>query len=71
VNTRYTVVVMPSAVKQIEQLDGPVRARVLRRIEALGDDPRPQGVVKLAGANDLWRVRLNPALAVSLVGGGC
>ena len=31
---------------------------MLKQIEALVADPRPAGVAKLEGANDLWRVRV-------------
>jgi len=31
---------------------------VLRRIEALGENPRPPGCLKLTGAEDLWRIRI-------------
>lgn len=37
---RYTVEFERSAKKDLDQLDGPIRARVLRKIAALADDPR-------------------------------
>ncbi len=39
-------------------LDTPLAFRILRRIEALSANPRPDGVVKLEGATDLWRIRV-------------
>ena len=54
----YTVVFARSARKELQNLDPPVARRILKHIEALAADPRPAGVVKLEGANDLWRVRV-------------
>ena len=54
----YAVVVARSARKELQNLDPPVARRILKQIEALVADPRPAGVVKLEGANDLWRVRV-------------
>ena len=54
---RYRLFIKPSAVKEIESI--PVkkdRQRIVARIRTLADDPRPQGCVKLSGANK-YRVR--------------
>lgn len=55
---RYTVEFERSAKKEFDRLDGPIRARVLRKIAALEDDPRPPGATRLVGADDLWRIRI-------------
>lgn len=47
-----------AAKKELDRLDGPIRARVLRKITALADDPRPPGVTRLTGPDDLWRIRI-------------
>ena len=54
----YTVVFARSAGKELRSLDSPVALRILKRIEALSGKPRPAGVVKLEGAQDLWRIRI-------------
>ena len=54
----YSVVFARSAGKELRSLDSPVALRILKRIEALSGNPRPAGVVKLEGAQDLWRVRV-------------
>jgi mRNA interferase RelE/StbE len=54
----YTVQVKPSARKELEALPDGVLARVLRKIEALGDVPRPTGCKKLKGSKDQWHVRV-------------
>jgi mRNA interferase RelE/StbE len=39
-------------------LTSKVQARVLRKVDDLASDPRPHGVVKLSGSEDLYRVRV-------------
>ena len=38
-SSRYTVEFERSAKKEFDRLDGPIRARVLRKVAALEDDP--------------------------------
>jgi mRNA interferase RelE/StbE len=54
----YRVRISPDADKQLARLDGPVRARVVQRIDQLAENPRPSGCKKLKGDDDLWRVRV-------------
>ncbi|WP_236793854.1 type II toxin-antitoxin system RelE/ParE family toxin [Amycolatopsis sp. GM8] len=54
----YGIEWRPAARKELDRLDRPVRARILRKIAALADDPRPHGVVRLTGTSDLWRIRI-------------
>ena len=54
----YSVVFARSASKELRSFDSPVALRLLKRIEALAQNPRPTGVLKLEGATDLWRVRV-------------
>ena len=53
---RYRVIIKPSAARDIRKLDRAQQQRVVRAIEDLAEDPLPHGVVKLRGADDLWRV---------------
>ena len=46
-----------SAAKQLASLSGKVRRRISEKIDALKDDPLPRGMEKLAGEEDLYRVR--------------
>ena len=55
---RYTVEFERSAKKELDRLECPIRARVLRKVAALEDDPRPLGATRLVGADDLWRIRI-------------
>lgn len=55
--SKYQVLVLPSAEKEIEKLPKPARAKVLKALVALGDNPRPSGCKKLVGT-DSWRIRV-------------
>lgn len=54
----YQVIIQPSAAKAIRKLDRDTQAKVVRLLEALAAEPRPVGVVKMAGDDNLWRVRI-------------
>jgi mRNA interferase RelE/StbE len=54
----YTVTFKLSALKQLEKLPRAVAERILAKSASLADNPRPAGAVKLAGAGNLWRVRI-------------
>ena len=54
----YTVTFARSARKELEAFDPALISRILRRIEALADDPRPAGCRKLRSAKNLWRLRV-------------
>ncbi len=57
---RYKVLIKPSAVREIEAIPQKARRqRVVSRIRALADDPRPPGCEKLTG-QDRYRVRQGP-----------
>lgn len=53
---KYNLYIKPSAVKEIESCPKKDRLRIINRINALADDPRPQGSEKLSGY-DKYRVR--------------
>ena len=52
----YSVLLTRSAAKEIEDVPSKDRRRIIARIEALADEPRPIGVEKLSGAEQ-YRVR--------------
>ena len=55
----YRVLIKPSAAKEIEAVDQKRdRQRIVARILALADEPRPAGCEKLAGANERYRLRV-------------
>jgi mRNA interferase RelE/StbE len=58
VTARYRVEVSKPAGKQIAALDRTVQNRIIARLTALGDTPRPAGSKKLAGPDAFWRIRV-------------
>lgn len=54
----YRVELKPTAERDLAALQHKDRVRVAKKIDALAKNPRPSGVEKLRGENDLWRVRV-------------
>ena len=55
---KYSVEVKPTARKELEALPDGLLARVIRKLDALADGPRPAGCKKLKGYGDQWRIRV-------------
>jgi mRNA interferase RelE/StbE len=53
----YNVDILRSAQKRLAKVDDPIRRRIIDRIRALADDPRPAGCKKLSG-RPAWRLRI-------------
>ena len=54
----YSIRIRSSAAKELESLGSKKdRQRIISRIRALADDPRPAGVEKLSGTRERYRVR--------------
>ena len=53
----YRIEIAPAAERQIRKLEVTTRQRIFKKIEALGNNPRPIGVEKLISA-ELYRVRV-------------
>ena len=54
----YTVLVSPAARRDVKRIHGPSRRRIADAIDDLANDPRPQGCTKLAGEEELYRLRI-------------
>ncbi len=54
----YRVLIPKPVRKQLDKLPSMARSRILRRLTALQDDPRPPGCVKLKGYDSEYRVRI-------------
>ncbi|MCX6998136.1 MAG: type II toxin-antitoxin system RelE/ParE family toxin [Kiritimatiellaeota bacterium] len=54
----YRIVILPAAQRQMVALDRDMQRRIDIKIRALADTPRPSGVVKMAGAENQWRLRV-------------
>ena len=55
----YRLVFKPSVAKDLRSLPKSVIARVLEHIEDLKDNPLPRLSIKLAGAEQLYRIRVS------------
>lgn len=57
----YRVKFATSAAKELRKLRKRIQPRLMKsigeRIDALAEEPRPPGVEKVEGYDDLWRVR--------------
>ena len=60
----YRVVLAPAADRQFAKLSHQAREMIAAALVALADNPRPPGCVKLAGAEDLWRIRVRQYRAI-------
>ena len=55
---RYSLRIKESAAKELEAVSRKSdRQRIVRRVQALGDNPRPIGSETLAGYKDRYRIR--------------
>jgi len=54
----YRIEFAPKAQRDFNALDKPIRSRLARRINSLAENPFPQGIKKLAGEEDLYRLRV-------------
>jgi mRNA interferase RelE/StbE len=52
----YSLLIKPSALKELEVISPKARRRIITRIEGLSADPRPHGCEKLSGLEQ-YRVR--------------
>ena len=53
----YSILLAPPAERQLKALAPTIQKRLVRRLKTLQDNPRPQGVKKLAGEDNLYRIR--------------
>jgi len=60
----YRVQIKAPALKSLKKISEPDQSRIMRRVDALADDPRPAGVKKLQGADDLYRLRLGASRVI-------
>ncbi|HUT53039.1 MAG TPA: type II toxin-antitoxin system RelE/ParE family toxin [bacterium] len=53
----YRVKIAPRALKSLAKVPEPDQTRVRHRIRLLAEEPRPRGVEKIKGREDLYRIR--------------
>ncbi|QLE57159.1 type II toxin-antitoxin system RelE/ParE family toxin [Nostoc sp. TCL26-01] len=54
----YTIVISKSVQKQIDDLPNDIAERVVEKTQNLALEPRPDGVVKLKGFDNEYRIRV-------------
>lgn len=54
----YAVQYDPKALKELARLDKPVARRIIKAVNILQGEPRPNGARPLVGYPDLWRIRI-------------
>jgi mRNA interferase RelE/StbE len=54
----YIVIISRSVQKHLNDLPPELRERIAEKIQRLAEDPRPDGVVKLKGMDDEYRIRV-------------
>jgi mRNA interferase RelE/StbE len=54
----YRIQFTPRAERDFKSLDGSIRGRIARRIDSLGETPYPQGIKKIEGEDELYRLRV-------------
>jgi mRNA interferase RelE/StbE len=54
----YRVEFKASALKELDALQRREQARIIPRINALANNPRPHGSIKLQGQTDQYRIRI-------------
>ncbi|MBA5867439.1 MAG: type II toxin-antitoxin system RelE/ParE family toxin [Nitrospira sp. CR1.3] len=53
----YTVLLAPPAERQLKTFIPATQKRIVKRLKTLQGNPRPHGVKKLTGEDDLYRFR--------------
>ncbi len=54
----YTVIIPKPIQKELDELQKDIKTRITDRILALAENPRPDGVVKLKGYENEYRIRI-------------
>jgi mRNA interferase RelE/StbE len=53
----YSILLAPPAERHLKALAESIQKRIVKRLRTLRENPRPQGVKKLAGEDELYRIR--------------
>jgi len=64
----YTIIFKPRARRELEKLPRAIAERIARAIDEFATQPRPPGCKKLAGPDDLWRIRVGDYRVVYQIG---
>ena len=55
----YNIEFVTSATKEFRSLDHQMKLRVAEAIDKLRENPRPRGVIKLHGQENLYRIKVS------------
>ena len=66
----YEIEITRTAEKQLRKLPREERGRVVAAVLGLADEPRPRGSRKLAGYDDVFRIRVGTYRVLYSVSGG-
>lgn len=55
---KYEIRIRKSAQREIRNLAKKTLSKVIEKIEALSEEPRPKGCKKLIGYDNYWRIRV-------------
>ena len=61
---QYRIEWKPSAARAFRKLPRQVQDRIRPRVDVLASNPRPDGVKKLEGDENAWRIRVGEFLVV-------
>jgi mRNA interferase RelE/StbE len=54
----YKIIFKKSAEKSLAVIPGKIAEKIVLKVYALKDEPRPDGVKKLSGSENLYRIRI-------------
>lgn len=54
----YTIIIPKAVQKQLDALPDDVYDRIAAKVQQLAENPRPDGVVKLKGSENEYRIRI-------------
>ncbi|MEG4021394.1 type II toxin-antitoxin system RelE/ParE family toxin [Microcoleus sp. S13C4] len=54
----YTIIIPKAVQKQLDALPDDVYERIAVKVQQLAENPRPDGVVKLKGSENEYRIRI-------------
>lgn len=54
----YAIITPKAVQKQLDALPDDVYNRIAAKIQLLAEDPRPNGMVKIKGSNNEYRIRI-------------
>lgn len=55
----YTIIIPKAVQKQLDALPDDVYERIAAKVQQLAENPRPDGVVKLKGSENEYRIRIS------------